>query len=64
MSYLKQLHPWCVIRILPKQQLLDSVGNAGNLPNQNLTLLRDFTVEMMLLPIYKCCKSLAKISSF
>lgn len=32
MSYLKQLHPWCVIRILPKQ-LLDSVDDAGTFPN-------------------------------
>lgn len=30
MTYFQQLHPWCIIRVLSNEQLLDNAGvNAG-----------------------------------
>jgi hypothetical protein len=36
MSYLRQLHPWCVIRILPNQQQFDDAGVLSNSPKSSV----------------------------
>jgi hypothetical protein len=36
MSYLRQLHPWCVIRILPNQQQLDDASVLSSSPQSSV----------------------------
>ncbi|MEH2460529.1 hypothetical protein [Nostoc sp.] len=36
MTYFQQLHPWCIIRVLSNEQLLDNAGVTSGVQQSNI----------------------------